>query len=90
MKYVVVPLNASIEAGEIRVEEETDGRISICKYSRDRDPESAEVIGYLDLVDYIMLDWYHFLRDIKQSILEAREQPDNVRIAFSIRELFKE
>ncbi len=88
MKYEVIPVNGSIKAGEIRVEQENEGRVSICRYDRDLDPESAELIGQLDLFDYIMQDWYHFLRDIELSILEARVEPENVRIVLSVREWF--
>lgn len=88
MKYDVIPANTTIKAGEIRVEAESLERVSVCRYSKDRDPNSGCVIDTLDLFDYIMQDKYEFLQDVKNSILRAHMKPQNVRITKEVMDFF--
>ena len=85
--YEVIPRESSIRAGEIRVTLEMDGTIRLRKYS-DCDSDTAELIGRMELFDYERRDWEHFLRDIELTILEARIEPENVRIELILRDWF--
>lgn len=86
-EYEVIPRDASIRAGEIRVTLEMDGTIQLRKYS-DCDSDTSELIGRMELFDYAKSDWGHFLRDIELTILEARIEPENVRIELILRDWF--
>lgn len=84
----VIPEDAPIIAGEIRVEAESLANVAVVRYSKNLDMNSAKVIGTFDLFDYIMLDKYHFLKDIKQCIVRAHLKPQNVRITTYVMDFF--
>lgn len=80
LRYKVISNNYPISAGEIRVEADSLEAVMICRYSKNLDFNSKEVLGMLNMVNYVMLDKYHFLQDVRHCLVRAHMKTQQINI----------
>lgn len=86
VKYQLITIVEPIKSGEIRIEWESTEVLSICKYTRDLDPESAVVIDYMSIGEIMLMGWEEFLEHVDEVI--AGLEYEKIRITKEVGEFF--
>lgn len=88
MLHEVIPNDAPIKAGEIRVEAKNYDRVCIFRYSRNLDYNSGFIIAEFNMNDYIMLNKKIFLDEVDRYVVRAHMDSQKIRITQYVIEYF--